>query len=132
MAGDRVISAVAGMGLNVNWLRGHHAFGHRVGRDVLVDLAGGPIDRVRLLGALLDALEAEIGLLESGTSTWEVPARHRGSPGVRSRSRHRPVALLGWPMRIADNGGLILDGPVVQTTVNVGEVIAVHAGAAAT
>ena len=39
--------------------------------------------------------------------------------------------LTGVAGPIADNGGLVLDGPVVQTTVNVGEVIRVHAGASA-
>jgi hypothetical protein len=38
--------------------------------------------------------------------------------------------LSGVAGAITDTGGLVLDGPTIQTTVTVGEVIRVHAQAA--
>jgi hypothetical protein len=96
----------------------------------LADLAGAPIDRVALLGALFDALDEEIGLVEAGVSPL---ARFRAASWLTGRAIEveTPAGrLAGVAGPIAADGGLVLDG-AVQTTVSVGEVIRVHAGAAA-
>ncbi len=129
IAGDRVIGAVVGVGLNVNWRRDAMPSDIASGATSLADLAGAPIDRVRLLGAFLDALEVEVALAESGVSPRERFQEASWLTGREVEVETPAGRLTGVAGPIADNGGLVLDGPVVQTTVNVGEVIRVHAGA---
>jgi BirA family transcriptional regulator, biotin operon repressor / biotin---[acetyl-CoA-carboxylase] ligase len=131
VTGDRVTGAVLGMGLNVNWRRADMPSDIASGATSMADLADVPIDRVQVLGALLDALDAEIGLVDAGTSPRD---RFQASSWLTGREIEveTPAGrLTGVAGPIADNGGLVLDGPAVQTTVSVGEVIRVHAGAGA-
>jgi BirA family biotin operon repressor/biotin-[acetyl-CoA-carboxylase] ligase len=131
IAGDRVIGGVLGMGLNVNWHRDTMPSDIASGATSLADLAGAPIDRVQLLRAVLGALEGEIGLVESGTSPRERFQEASWLTGREIEVETPAGRLSGVAGPIADNGGLMLDGPTLQTTVNVGEVIRVHAGASA-
>lgn len=130
LAGDSVTAAILGMGLNVNWLRSEMPSDIASGATSLADLADAPIDRVALLGGLLEALDGEIRRVEAGESPL---ARFRSASWLTGRSIEveTPAGRLsGVAGPIADNGGLTLDG-AVPTTVSVGEVIRVHAGAAA-
>ncbi len=90
-----------------------------------------PVDRVQLLGALLEALDAEIGLVEAGISPHDRFQAASWLTGREIEVETPAGRLTGVAGPIADNGGLVLDGPTVQTTVSVGEVIRVHAGAGA-
>jgi BirA family biotin operon repressor/biotin-[acetyl-CoA-carboxylase] ligase len=131
IAGERVTGAVVGMGLNVNWLRSSMPADIAPTATSLADLAGTPVDRVALLGELLDALDREVLLVEAGTSPQ---ARFQAASWLTGRSVEveTPAGrLTGVAGAIAENGGLVLDGPTIQTTVNVGEVIRVHAAAGA-
>jgi hypothetical protein len=101
------------------------------GATSLADLAGRPIDRVALLGELLAALDAEVVRVESGTSPQ---VRFQSASWLTGREIEveTPAGrLAGVAGAIADNGGLVLDGPTIQTTVTVGEVIRVRATAGA-
>lgn len=131
VAGERVTGAVIGMGLNVNWLRSSMPADIAPSATSLADLAGSPVDRVALLGAVLDALDHELALVERGTSPQ---ARFQSASWLTGRSVEveTPAGrLTGVAGAIADNGGLVLDGPTIRTTVSVGEVIRVHAAVGA-
>jgi len=129
--GARVATSVIGMGINVNWPRADMPSDIASGATSLVDLAGEVIDRVALLGDLLAALDVEINGIEAGTSPQ---VRFQSASWLTGREIEveTPAGrLAGVAGAIADNGGLVLDGPTVHTTVTVGEVIRVHATAIA-
>jgi len=67
-ADDRLTGAVVGMGINVNWPRHRMPPEIRAAATSLSEIAGGPIDRVLLLAALLDELDAEVARIEAGES----------------------------------------------------------------
>jgi BirA family biotin operon repressor/biotin-[acetyl-CoA-carboxylase] ligase len=130
LASEKVTGAILGMGLNVNWRRSEMPSDIASGATSLADLAGAPIDRVALLGTLLESLDEEIRMVEADTSPLP---RFRAASWLTGRviEVETPAGrLTGVAGPIADNGGLVLDG-AVQTTVSVGEVIRVHAGVAA-
>jgi len=66
--GERVTAAVIGVGLNVNWSRSEMPATFASGATSLADLAGIELDRVELLGRLLDELDTELIALGSGSS----------------------------------------------------------------
>jgi BirA family biotin operon repressor/biotin-[acetyl-CoA-carboxylase] ligase len=128
--GGRAVTVVIGMGLNVNWRRADMPSDIAAGATSLADLAGGPIDRVKLLAGLLAALDDEVSRIEDGTSPQ---VRFQSASWLTGREIEieTPAGrLTGVAGAITDTGGLVLDGPTIQTTVNVGEVIRVHAQAA--
>jgi BirA family biotin operon repressor/biotin-[acetyl-CoA-carboxylase] ligase len=128
--GARVAWAVIGMGLNVNWMRADMPSDIGSGATSLADLAGAPVDRVELLGGLLATLDEEIRRIEAGTSPR---VRFQAASWLTGREIEveTPAGRLsGVAGAITDTGGLVLDGPTIQTTVTVGEVIRVHAQAA--
>ena len=130
--GDRVSSVVIGIGINVNWRRAAMPPDIARGATSLADLTGAPVDRVELLASLLAALDGELRQVETGDSPL---ARFQAASWLTGRAIEveTPAGrLTGVAGEIADNGGLILDGPSLRTTVSVGEVIRVHASAAGT
>ena len=128
--GERVVGAVIGIGINVNWRRSAMPPDIAPGATSLADLAGAPVDRLELLSSLLAVLDGEIRQVEAGASPLE---RFRAASWLTGRAIEveTPAGrLIGVAGEIADNGGLILDGPTLRTTVSVGEVIRVHPQAA--
>lgn len=129
--GERVVSAVIGIGINVNWRRSAMPPDIASGATSLAELEGAPVDRVQLLAALLAALDDEIRLVEAGDSPLE---RFQAASWLTGRTIEveTPAGrLAGVAGEITDNGGLVLDGPSLRMTVSVGEVIRVHARPAA-
>jgi len=127
---ERVVGAVIGIGINVNWRRSAMPPDIAPGATSLADLAGEPVDRLDLLTNLLAALDGEIRQVEAGVSPQE---RFQAASWLTGRAIEveTPAGrLIGVAGEIADNGGLILDGPTLRTTVSVGEVIRVHPQAA--
>ncbi|MGH2489853.1 MAG: biotin--[acetyl-CoA-carboxylase] ligase [Candidatus Limnocylindria bacterium] len=125
--GERVTGGVLGIGINVNWQRAAMPPDIAPGATSLADLVGAPADRVALLADLLAALDAEVRQVEAGDSPQ---ARFQAASWLTGRAIEveTPAGRLsGVAGPIADDGGLILDGPSLQTTVNVGEVIRVYA-----
>jgi BirA family biotin operon repressor/biotin-[acetyl-CoA-carboxylase] ligase len=128
--GERVVGAVIGIGINVNWRRSAMPPDIAPGATSFADLAGAPVDRLELLTSLLAALDGEIRQVEGGASPLE---RFQAASWLTGRAIEveTPAGrLIGVAGEIADNGGLILDGPSLRTTVSVGEVIRVHPQAA--
>lgn len=64
--GDRLAGAVIGIGINVDWRRSDMPNDIRDLAVALGELAGAPVDRIVLLGRVLDALSDEIDRLERG------------------------------------------------------------------
>lgn len=125
--GERLVSVVLGMGINVNWARSAMPADIAPGATSLGEEAGALIDRVALLGTLLEALDEEVGAVESGISPL---ARFQAASWLTGQSIEveTPAGrLTGVAGPVADTGGLLLTGPAFQTTVSVGEVIRVHA-----
>jgi BirA family biotin operon repressor/biotin-[acetyl-CoA-carboxylase] ligase len=107
--GDHLASAVIGIGINVNWRRASMPEVLRPRATSLADLAGEPIDRVALLGRILDDLDARIGV-RSGED--ELVTAYRAASWLTGR----PVAvaigdrtLTGVARGIGDDGTLTVD-----------------------
>jgi BirA family biotin operon repressor/biotin-[acetyl-CoA-carboxylase] ligase len=127
--GDRVVGAVIGIGIDVNWRRSDMPADIAAAATSLVERARAPVDRVDLLRGLLGALDVEIRAVEAGTSPL---ARFQAASWLTGRSIEveTPAGrLTGRAGEIAADGGLDLEGPALRTTVSVGEVIRVHARA---
>ena len=69
--GDRLRSAVLGIGINVNWRRVEMPADLREEATSLADLAGASVDRDALFDRLIDLLELEIAAAEAGQSPLE-------------------------------------------------------------
>jgi BirA family biotin operon repressor/biotin-[acetyl-CoA-carboxylase] ligase len=111
--GDRVAGTVAGIGINVNWPRARMPEAIAGTATSLLDLAGTPIDRVALLGDLLERLEDEIARLEAGTS-----------PLSRYRAR---CATLGRDVAVGTPEGLV-EGMAVDVDAQGALVVRTHGG----
>jgi BirA family biotin operon repressor/biotin-[acetyl-CoA-carboxylase] ligase len=77
--GDRVVTAVVGLGLNADWHR--DAFPPGLVMTSLRELAGRPVDRDRVLGAFLDRLEPRYEAFRAGrfdAAAWSVRQRQTG------------------------------------------------------
>jgi BirA family biotin operon repressor/biotin-[acetyl-CoA-carboxylase] ligase len=66
--GERLTTAIIGIGLNVNWRRAEMPAELAATATSLAELAGHDVDRVAMLGRLLDALDAEVAAIEAGRS----------------------------------------------------------------
>lgn len=131
LTADRLVGAVVGIGINVNWPRADMPPDIAAGATSLGDLSGAAVDRVSLLSDLLTALDGEIQLVEAGESPLE---RFRAASWLTGRpiEIETPAGrLTGVAGPIEEDGGLMLEGPALRTTVTVGEVIRVHAPAPA-
>jgi BirA family transcriptional regulator, biotin operon repressor / biotin---[acetyl-CoA-carboxylase] ligase len=126
LGGDRVVGAVIGIGLNVNWAVADMPDEIRLTATSLAELCGAPVDRVVLLEALLDALEEELHDLEAGRSP-----RDRYRAACRTLGRHVVVEIGGRRVegRAADldpDGALLVETVDGVTTVTAGEVVRVR------
>lgn len=121
--GDRVTSAVVGIGINVNWRRAEMPPEFAEGATSLADLAGRPIERVTLLAALLDELDAELVALEAGRSPL---ARYReacttlGSEVAVETSAGR---LTGRAVEVDPHGALVVDTGSGLVALATGDVV---------
>lgn len=121
-----LVEAVVGIGINVNWLPADmpSEFGGRA--TSLGDLLGAPVDRVLLLGLVLDRLDAEARALEAGDSPV---ARLRPVSWLDGRAVEvdtGPTTIAGRVAGIADDGSLLLDAEIGRVALSVGEVARVH------
>jgi BirA family transcriptional regulator, biotin operon repressor / biotin---[acetyl-CoA-carboxylase] ligase len=119
--------AVVGVGINVNWLPGEMPVEIVGSATSLQALHGATIDRVLLLGAVLDALDAEVEALERGDSP--LPRLRAGSwlDGREVEIDTGTATIAGRAAGIADDGSLLIDAEVGRLALSVGEVARVHA-----
>jgi BirA family biotin operon repressor/biotin-[acetyl-CoA-carboxylase] ligase len=118
--------AVIGAGINVNWPRAEMPPEVRERATSLMELAGRPIDRVALLGRLLQALDAEVAALEAGDSPV---ARLRAVSAIDGRPITVDLGtehLDGTAAGISDEGLLLLDTEAGRVALAIGEVVGVR------
>jgi BirA family biotin operon repressor/biotin-[acetyl-CoA-carboxylase] ligase len=129
--GERVASAVIGIGINVNWERSAMPAELAATATSLAERAGALVDRAELLDRLLDELDAEVVALEDGKSPLE---RYRAACATLGRDVEveTPTGLTaGRAVDIDEHGALVLvtgAGPVAVTS---GEILRVRSGAPA-
>lgn len=124
--------AVVGIGVNVNWLPAEMPAEIGGSATSLQVLLGGPIDRVALLGSVLDELDAEIGALERGESPLPRLQAASWLDGREVEIDTGAATIAGRVAGIADDGSLLLDAEVGRLAFSVGEVVRVHEAAPAT
>jgi BirA family biotin operon repressor/biotin-[acetyl-CoA-carboxylase] ligase len=118
--------AVVGIGINVNWLPTAMPAEIAGGATSLQALLGKPIDRVILLGRVLDALDTGAHALERGDTPL---ARLRAADWLHGRELAIDTGnttLTGRGAGIADDGSLLLDAEAGRVALSVGEVARVH------
>ena len=126
--GDRVSSAVIGLGINVNWARAEMPEEIATGATSLGDLAGAEIDRVELLGAILDALDGELIALEEGASPLPRYREACVTLGTDVGVDTAAGRIEGRAIEIGESGALVIEtatGPVALTS---GEVVRLRSG----
>lgn len=122
----RLVEAVIGIGINVNWRRA--AMPHEIAAlaTSLADLAGHELDRPALLAVLLDALDAELAALERGDSPVDRFRSVSALDGRRVGVELGEALLEGIAAGIADDGALLLDTEAGRFALTIGEVISVR------
>ncbi len=124
--------AVIGIGINVNWLPSEMPPEIGGSATSLQALLGAPIQRVPLLGSVLDALHAEVQALERGGTPLP---RLRASSWLDGRQVEVDTGtgtIAGRAAGIADDGSLLLDAEVGRLALSVGEVARVYEAIPAT
>jgi BirA family biotin operon repressor/biotin-[acetyl-CoA-carboxylase] ligase len=126
LEGGELTEAVVGIGINVNWLPAEMPPEIEGSATSLQVLLGSRIDRVALLGGVLDALDAEIAALERGESP--LPSLRAASwlDGREVDVDTGAATITGRVAGIADDGSLLLDAEVGRLALSVGEVVRVH------
>jgi BirA family biotin operon repressor/biotin-[acetyl-CoA-carboxylase] ligase len=129
--GDRVSSAVIGLGINVNWPRAEMPAEIASGATSLGDLANTEIDRVALLSAVLDALDTELVALEAGASPLH---RYRDACVTLGTDVGMDTAygrVEGRAIEIDAGGALVVETAAGPVTLTSGETFQLRAGAPA-
>jgi BirA family transcriptional regulator, biotin operon repressor / biotin---[acetyl-CoA-carboxylase] ligase len=125
LAGDRLRDAVIGIGLNVNWRRAEMPEQISERATSLADIAGSDLDRVALLGVLLDAMDAELAGLVAGGSPLERYRSACATLGARVSVEGPDGPLTGRAAAITDDGALVVepDGGGAPVSVTGGDVL---------
>ena len=125
LADDRLVQAIVGIGINVNWRRAEMPPEIAARATSLRDMAGTEVNRSALLGRLLAELDAELLALERGDSPL---ARLRAASWLDGR----PVRVTaeeneveGVVAGIGDDGALVVETAGGRRFVSYGEVVAV-------
>lgn len=129
--GDRVSSAVIGLGVNVNWPRDEIPAEIAAGATSLGSLAGAVIDRADLLGRYLDALDVELAAIEAGRSPL---ARYRAACatlGTEVGIETPGGRVEGRAVEIDEGGALVVETPAGRLAVSTGDVVRLRTGAPA-
>lgn len=126
LSDGRLLDAIIGAGINVNWRRGQMPPEIAGGATSLADLRGSPVDRVALLGSLLARLDAELEALERGRSPVPRVGAASALDGRRVTVDVGGTQLEGTAAGIAEDGALLLDTGVGRLALSVGEVVRVR------
>ena len=122
----RLLEAVIGIGINVNWRRSAMPAEIAGRATSLADLVGAELDRVALLAVLLNALDAELVALERGDSPVNRFRSVSALDGRRVGVELGEARLEGIAAGIADDGALLLDTAAGRVALTIGEVISVR------
>jgi BirA family transcriptional regulator, biotin operon repressor / biotin---[acetyl-CoA-carboxylase] ligase len=124
--GDRVAEAIIGIGINVNWRAAEMPAELRDRATSLADLRGAPVDRVALLGRLLDALDGELESLESGSGTLERYRDACRTIGGDVTVETGGEIVRGRAVDLDDAGSLVVETATGTRVVTSGEVTSVR------
>ena len=125
LAGDRVVQAIVGIGINVNWERAVMPPEIAARATSLQDLAGAQVDRMVLLGRLLAELDAEVVALERAESPLERLRDASWLDGREVRVTADQGEVEGVVAGIGDDGALVIETARGRLAVAYGEVVAV-------
>jgi len=131
LEGGRLTEAVIGIGVNVNWLPAEMPPELAGAATSLAALAGGPVDRVALLGRLLAALDHEVAGLERGEAPLDRFQSHSWLDGRRVEVDSGDGVVAGRVAGVGTDGSLLLDTDAGRVALGVGEVARVHGAAPA-
>lgn len=120
--GDRLVEAVVGIGINVNWRRTEMPPEIAERGTSLSDLVGEEVDRVLLLAALLDALDDEVAALEDGRSPLARLRQASWLDGRAVRVGADGVEVAGTAIGVADDGALLVETVGGPVAIGYGEV----------
>ena len=126
LRGETVASAVVGMGVNVNWGRSEMPAGLAERATSLSELCSARVDRVALLGRLLDALDERVASAERGESPIAAYRAASWLDGRLARVRTGEGVVEGRVAGIGDDGALLVDTGAGIAEVAYGEVEAVE------
>jgi BirA family biotin operon repressor/biotin-[acetyl-CoA-carboxylase] ligase len=130
--GASLTEAVLGIGVNVNWRRDQMPAEIAERSTSLADLAGSALDRVAVLGVLLDRLDAEVALLEGDASP--VP-RLRDALAFRGRRvvvEQGEGRISGIVLGLDDDGALVIEAADGRHALSAGQVVRVSDATEAT
>jgi BirA family biotin operon repressor/biotin-[acetyl-CoA-carboxylase] ligase len=120
--GEQVAEAVIGIGINVNWRRDEMPAELRPRASSLAELAARPIDRVDLLRALLEELDAWVARAEGDGSVLDA---YRAASWLTGRSVEVEAGdrrLRGIARDVTPDGSLPIEGGGEAQVVSYGEV----------
>lgn len=129
--GEALTEAVIGIGINVNWAISEMPDEISATATSLASLAGSEVDRVALLGHLLDELDDEVRHIESGRSPlprYRAACLTIGATVAVDVGTHE---VRGLAMGIDEHGGLQVRTADGLVTVATGEVVRAGAEAGA-
>ena len=120
---ERLMSAVIGIGLNVNWRAAEMPDEIRDGATSLAEVVGHEIGRVALLVGILEHLEREVADLEAGLTPMP-RLRHRSWLDGQVIAVDSGDGLIhGTGAGLADDGSLLLDTDAGRIALGHGEVV---------
>ncbi|HEX7196967.1 MAG TPA: biotin--[acetyl-CoA-carboxylase] ligase [Candidatus Limnocylindria bacterium] len=129
--GERISSAVIGIGINVNWPRAEMPAEIAAGATSLAELAGAPIDRVELLADLLDALDGEVVAIEAGSSPLDRYRQACVTIGTRVGAETGEGRVEGLATTIDEHGALVVETDEGTRVLSSGEITRLRAAAPA-
>jgi BirA family biotin operon repressor/biotin-[acetyl-CoA-carboxylase] ligase len=129
--GDRLSGAVVGIGINANWRRVAMPADLQATATSLADLGGAPVDRVGLLGRLLEAVEAELDAIEAGRSPLDRYRARCSTLGHAVSVATADGTVTGRAVDLDPAGALIVDAEDGRHVISSGEVVRVVPGSGA-
>jgi BirA family biotin operon repressor/biotin-[acetyl-CoA-carboxylase] ligase len=118
----RVAEAIIGIGVNVNWPRAEMPDELRRRASSLAELAGQPIDRVDLLGRLLDELDAWMARAEAGGGILDAYRAASWLTGRTVEIEAGDRVLRGIAREVTADGSLPIDAGGEPQAIAYGEV----------
>lgn len=125
--GDRLASAVIGLGINANWSSDSMPPEISSTACSLAELAGSPVDRIALLSRYLDALDAELAAIGRGESPIQRLRARSWLDGRWIRVETGSGGVEGRALGLGDEGELLVDSPAGAVGLRIGEVVQVRA-----
>jgi BirA family biotin operon repressor/biotin-[acetyl-CoA-carboxylase] ligase len=124
---DRLLHAVVGVGINVNWAPEAMPADLAANATSLSALAGRSVDRVALLGDLLTALDAEVAGVEAGRSPLDRYRAACATLGANVVVETPSGRIEGVAAALDDRGALVVRTPGgTDVPVTSGEVLRVR------